>query len=226
MNPKSNVFLFAFILVSCLNIWAGHSNNESLVYFTKPLLIPLLAIWFFFETKNAIPVFRNMIFVALFFSWAGDTLLMFVPSKGEQFFLLGLVSFLTAHILYATAFFKNVNWGNGFLKKNWWAIIPFILIYLLINYFLIPTVSKAMQAPVMIYGGVIMLMAIAALNRKDAVAQNTFQLVFLGALIFMVSDIILAFNKFYAPIEYASFLIMSTYLLGQFCIVKGWTKNI
>jgi len=52
-----------------------------------------------------------------------------------------------------------------------------------------------MQVPVLVYGAVITLMAIAALNRKNVVSKDSFQLVFLGALIFMASDMILAFNR-------------------------------
>ena len=224
MNSKNLFRLLIFLILSLINIWAGHTENESLAFFSKPLLMPALALWFYSETKNSLPPFRNLILLALFFSWGGDTLLMFVESKGEQFFLLGLLSFLTAHVLYAVAFLKNVNLRKGFLNKNWWAAVPFIILYGGINYFLIPNVPKAMQAPVLIYGAVIMFMAISALNRNTFVVKGSFQYVFVGALTFMVSDMILAFNKFDSPIPNASVLIMSTYLLGQFWIAKGWSK--
>jgi uncharacterized membrane protein YhhN len=48
-----------------------------------------------------------------------------------------------------------------------------------------------------------------------------FQSVLIGALLFIASDSILAFNKFYQPIPYASLLIMVTYLAAQYGIVWG-----
>ena len=221
--PSNKILLLLYLLLSLLNIIAGSIENSTLVFISKPLLMPALGLWFYRQTKNHPPVFRNLILWAIFFSWGGDTLLMLVPSRGEQFFLLGLISFLIAHILYTTAFLKNVNLSNGFLKKNLWALLPFLLIYGSANYLLIPNVPEAMKIPVLIYGAVILFMATAALNRKDIIPIPTFQFVFWGALTFVLSDLILAFNKFNSPIDYSSFWIMSTYLLGQFWIAKGWS---
>jgi uncharacterized membrane protein YhhN len=45
-----------------------------------------------------------------------------------------------------------------------------------------------------------------------------------GAIFFVSSDSILAFNKFYAPVPLASFLIMITYLVAQYLITVGILK--
>ena len=48
--------------------------------------------------------------------------------------------------------------------------------------------------------------------------------VFFGAIAFVISDSILAINKFYAPFEKSSFFIMLTYLVAQYLIVVGILK--
>jgi uncharacterized membrane protein YhhN len=48
----------------------------------------------------------------------------------------------------------------------------------------------------------------------------------LGALLFVISDSILAINKFYQPFEAAGVLIMLTYGLAQFFIVEGAGRYI
>ncbi len=48
--------------------------------------------------------------------------------------------------------------------------------------------------------------------------------VFIGAIVFVISDSILAINKFYTPIEKSSFFIMLTYLVAQYLIVIGVLK--
>ena len=183
--------------------------------------MPILALWFYFQTKDNPSTFRQLILIALFFSWGGDTLLMFVESKGEHFFLFGLVSFLLTHVLYTTAFFKTVSWKNGFLWKNKWIIIPFMIFFLGFQNYLLPDVEEAMQIPVAVYGSVIILMVLAALNWNTFLEKKAFQLVFLGALLFMFSDSIIALNKFKSAVPQAHIWIMSLYLLGQYLIVRG-----
>ena len=49
-------------------------------------------------------------------------------------------------------------------------------------------------------------------------------IVLLGAVFFVTSDSILAINKFHSPITLATFWIMLTYLIAQFCITYGILK--
>ena len=48
--------------------------------------------------------------------------------------------------------------------------------------------------------------------------------VLIGAVFFVTSDSILAINKFYCPVPNPLLWIMSTYLIAQFCLVKGILK--
>ncbi|MFT6319868.1 MAG: putative membrane protein YhhN [Granulosicoccus sp.] len=221
MPNKNTTLLFLYLLVSLINLWAGYSYNNTLAFYSKPLLMPILALWFYFQTKDHPSSFRQLILFALFFSWGGDTLLMFVESKGEHFFLFGLVSFLLTHVLYTTAFFKTVSWKNGFLWKNKWVVISCLIFFLGFQNYLLPDVEEAMQIPVAVYGGVIILMVLAALNWNTFVGKKAFQFVFLGALLFMFSDSVIAWNKFKSALPQAHLWIMSLYLLGQYLIVRG-----
>lgn len=223
--PQSSI-IFIYLIVTVLNLFAGYSHNETLAFYTKPFLMPLLALWFFVQTKIQPSTFRNLILGALFFSWGGDVLLMFVESQGEHFFLMGLLSFLITHILYATAFFKIVSLKKGFLQKRKWVVIPFLFFYLAFNYYLIPDVAKEMQIPILIYSSVIILMVLAALNWSTFVADITFQLVVTGAIAFMLSDMIIALNKFKSPVPNAAVWIMVLYLFGQYRMVKGFSSFI
>lgn len=221
MPNKNTILILLYLLVSLINLWAGYTYNNTLAFYSKPLLMPLLALWFYFQTKEHSSVFRQLILFALFFSWGGDTLLMFVESRGEHFFLFGLVSFLLTHILYTTAFFKTVSWKNGFLWQNKWVLVPFLIFFLGFQNYLLPDVEDAMQIPVAIYSSVIIVMILAALNWNTFVESKAFQLVFLGALLFMFSDSIIALNKFKSAVPQAHIWIMSLYLLGQYLIVRG-----
>ena len=63
-----------------------------------------------------------------------------------------------------------------------------------------------------------------AFNRKNLVNSTSFLLVFIGALIFVVSDSCIAINVFYKPFEFARIAIMSTYTIAQFLIIYGVIK--
>ena len=81
-----------------------------------------------------------------------------------------------------------------------------------------------MLLPVVIYMLVILSMSTSAYLRKDKANILSYGLVFLGAIFFMISDSILALNKFYETIQLANILIMTTYALAQYLIVLGILK--
>ena len=68
---------------------------------------------------------------------------------------------------------------------------------------------------------IILAMATSAFLRQGKINSSSYNLVFFGALTFMVSDSLLALNKFYLAFAFADFSIMLTYALAQLLIVKG-----
>jgi uncharacterized membrane protein YhhN len=48
--------------------------------------------------------------------------------------------------------------------------------------------------------------------------------ILIGAVLFVSSDSLVAFNKFYNPLVLSSFIIMITYLIAQYLIVSGILK--
>jgi uncharacterized membrane protein YhhN len=60
-----------------------------------------------------------------------------------------------------------------------------------------------------------------ALNRKGRVNKRSFQLVFIGSLLFVISDSMIAVDKFYGEIPQAGFWIMLTYISAQYLIMRG-----
>ena len=203
-----------------------NSFNQNLVYISKPLLISTLAVWFSLETRLK-SLFSKLILGALIFSVGGDTLLMFVQSYGEQFFLLGLTSFLMAHVCYFLAFYNYKKDAPGLIKRKPWTILPLTVYFIGFIWFLLPDVPESMKIPVFIYSMVIASMALSAQDLQGRVNQNVFLIVFIGVLFFVLSDSIIAVNKFKAgqvEIPFARIWIMSLYILGQYLIVRGSEK--
>ena len=165
---------------------------------------------------------RKMILTGLVFSWIGDGLLLF-EGTDSLFFIGGLASFLLTHIFYIV-YFLSINSPNiSLLKKQ-----P-LLSLLVIAYggglvwLLFPHLG-AMKIPVMAYAVVISTMLISSLYAYGKVNKAAGNAYVLGALAFVLSDSLLAINKFYQPIPYAGVFIMLTYCAAQFLIVRGYLK--
>lgn len=157
--------------------------------------------------------------VALLFSLGGDVLLLFT-NHNNNFFIFGLISFLIAHIAYIVLFSKQRN-----QKLAVWKPFTTILIYAIGFFLLLKNSLADMLLPVAVYMLVITLMAVFAFTRKGNVLKSSFIWVFSGALFFMLSDSLIALNKFYTQIPNSAIWIMSTYALAQFLIVMGVLKN-
>lgn len=166
--------------------------------------------------------------IALFFSWLGDVFLIF-QHRNSLYFMLGLGAFLIAHLTYVYTYKKARIEGvetHGLLStQRIRYTFMLILAGLGLVYVLFPYLGD-MMIPVIVYASVIVLMAIYALNRFGKTSLSSFFLVFLGAIVFMVSDSTLAINKFMQPIPYAGVWIMLTYILAQYLIVEGLLKHM
>jgi uncharacterized membrane protein YhhN len=201
-----------------------------LEFVVKPLLMPGLLFFLYLKTRGAgaaIIPFTKRIAFGLIFSWFGDILLMF-SGRGELFFMGGLVSFLLAHFFYIAAFLYSI-WNAGalespcwapFLRRRPWWTVPFVLLLFGLYGYLYGGLGE-MRVPVLIYAVTILTMAALALNRKGCVRERSFWPIFIGSLLFVVSDAVLAANKFADSVPEAGFIVMATYIAAQCLIAEG-----
>lgn len=148
---------------------------------------------------------------ALALSLCGDVFLM-LPG---DYFIPGLASFLVAHLFYIAVFRQGQRWfpnpaalvatltvGAGMLAVLWSGLGA-------------PVLKVAVAA----YVTIIALMAAQALGRARTLGSTQASWVALGACIFMVSDSLIAVNKFVTPVPLASLWILVTYYAAQMLMV-------
>lgn len=220
MKKKYWYLLFAFILIG--DIVGIQLQNKELQFFFKPLILIVLIGYFDSQLRSFTKGISKWILAALLFSLAGDVLLMFVE-KNSIFFLLGLSSFLLAHIFYIV-FFHHVR-VNEKVKSNSWLLVAVVVYYAALNSLLSPYLGD-MKIPVLVYGIVISFMFMLAMHMLFIKNKSAGQWMMFGALLFVISDSVLAINKFYQSFEYAGIIIMLTYGLAQLFIVEGASRNI
>lgn len=196
-----NNLLLLIILSGLLHITGQYVKIASLKYLFKPLTTILIFILAFQLDPGIHSIYRILILSGLVFSLMGDVFLMLPKDR----FIAGLASFLVAHLLFIGAMVS----GFG----PFYAWIPLIAIAIYMGIFLrilLPKTGK-MTLPVFIYALVIMLFLWQAAGRAWYLAGDSSGYAFYGALLFVVSDSILAYNKFVRPFKAAEFLIMTSY---------------
>jgi uncharacterized membrane protein YhhN len=211
---KKRVWIIIFL--------AMQLNNAALEKFFKPLLIPVLFLLFVTELKGYASSLKTWIFLALACSWFGDILLMF-QEKNSVFFLAGLASFLLAHIFYIISFHKIRIREK--VKSNPLFLLLVVIYYGLLIWWLNPFLGD-MKLPVRIYGIVISFMFMLALHLLFISNKKAGRQIMIGALLFVISDSVLAINKFYQSFEGAGITIMLTYGIAQLLIISGMINYI
>lgn len=219
---RQTIFISLFLIVSVGDLIAIAISNQSLQFICKPLIL-LSLIGYYLEAVET----RSMVFVrALFFSWVGDVLLLFT-SRSELFFMLGLCAFLISHLLFIQAYrqHRNSNLDQELLgtQKVRYAL-PIILASTGLIVILFNSLGS-LQIPVVVYSLVLCVMVLTALFRFGRTTSQSFWMAFIGAALFMISDALLAINKFLHPIEGAGFMIMLTYIAAQYLIVNGLIRH-
>lgn len=149
---------------------------------------------------------------ALVTSLAGDVFLML-----PNLFIPGLVSFLLAHLAYIALLKRGARWfesrpallgtvavGAAMYAWLWHSGLP-----------------ADLRIPVAVYVLVIALMATQALGRAKQLHTQHARTVALGACLFMLSDSLIAVDRFVEPIPVVLLWVLSSYFAAQFCIVHG-----
>lgn len=210
---KSNHWLLLFITDAVLHLVTTVYSFPTLNLLTKPLLMILLGGYFISLVGSNLTKLSILVILALVGSWFGDTFLM-LQGSNPLFFIFGLGSFLLAHIAYILAFkkFDTVLTSSGRLVTS----ILFISYSLVLSYVLWSGLGE-MKIPVILYALVLTLMGIFGVIKNMGVSN----FVVIGAVLFILSDSMIAYDKFVEPFSSSRFLIMCTYISAQFLIIRG-----
>jgi len=213
------IWLILAIVFAALEVLALSKNLPNLERVAKPAVMVCLFVWLYLSTGLK----GNLLWfgVGILLSLAGDVLLMISLNR---MFLFGLAAFLLAHLSYIAGFkdqFTSVS-GSSFLL---------IVILAVSVRRVIRRIVGAMRAkgenrlvvPVIVYSLVISVMLFAAMSTIFDPAWKTSATLFvsLGAFLFYISDMILAWNKFVTPITNGRIFSIAAYHLGQIGVITG-----
>lgn len=193
-------------------------DGRWLHYIAKPLATLLIAaiVW---RASPATPGYRRAILLGMGFSCLGDIALM-LPFDA---FVPGLVAFLLAHVCYIVAFRAGFGAGRGLLLAA--ALLALFAGINLAGLWL--RLPGELRVPVVVYVVVLALMATLALARAWSrvspapSAHTTARWAAAGAVLFVISDSVLAWDRFGGGLPVASLCVLSTYYAAQYCIARS-----
>jgi len=213
------MFWIAALVFAALESLALWKKSRLLEYLAKPAVMVVLFLWLW--TSTGLSGAALWFGLGILLSLMGDILLMI---SLDRLFMAGLVAFLLAHLAYligfntpipqisAWGFFLAIMVGLGGMRT-----IRRIIAALVANG------QARMRTPIIIYGTVISLMLLSAMMKLTDLTWNANAgvLVSVGAFLFYVSDIILAWHKFVAPIQHGRIYNIGAYHLGQIILIAG-----
>lgn len=202
---SGNFFSFCsvFFGVSCLIV--NKSNHYNLLYFFKS------------ATIIAICLTTSIKYNILIFSLLGDIFLMF-----DNLFLLGELMFLINNGINCWLIFSTLYNKHEYTFNNWitlyTTVILFALNIVILN--LISSTSKKWSRINIIYAFFLSLMVLLGINYSSMSRATNFLGV--GTTMFMISDILIALDKFYYPIKNVYWIALPLYWIGQYLILNNY----
>ena len=192
-------------------VWAESTGNNWLALGFKTPLSILFVITALLQPK-VLPRYFKFVFVGLILGLVGDVCLAL---PGLNAFRVGLVVFLAGHILYILAFAiltRRMDWINP-------VNILIIAISGGVYLWLLPHLGK-MLVPVTFYIAVISVMVAGAWAafRNSGVRRLGAWFILVGAVLFYVSDIFVAHQRFVMEQFYNRLIGLPLYYTAQFLL--------
>jgi uncharacterized membrane protein YhhN len=196
------------IISAGIHLWGEYNGPAILIYLFKPLTMVFIISIATLAKRPPSNRYKYAVIAGLLFSMVGDVFLM-LPM---DLFIAGLISFLVAHLIYIYAFRSGRPWRIKFMP------VLLLAIYGVVIYSILLPGLNGMAVPVAVYVVVILTMAWQAWDQWDQARARWALLAFIGALLFVISDTVLALNRFGEPFQAARALTLSTYYSAQWLI--------
>lgn len=196
---------------------AGEIDGWRWLHWICKPLATLCILWTVLRTEPAVsPRYRRWMAAGMVASLAGDVFLM-LP---QDAFVAGLVSFLLAHLCFIVALL-----GDSRFAERPLGMLACVAYGALNLWALWPSLPDALHVPVVVYVLVLAAMGGQAVVRArrhamDELAASA-QWSMAGALIFMLSDTLLAWDRFRFVIPMSGMWVLATYYAALWCLARS-----
>lgn len=205
-----------FLLVLLLHLICIYLEMSTPRLITKLLLLPILIFYLAAEPGKTSVV----VYIGLFCSFLGDLLL---TRSSEVFFLFGMLAFIGTHVCNIIYFY----WlQKGHPGKPMNLVLALVVLSVISGgvYFQLADKLGSFRVPILVYMAIITLMAVMATQTlvNQAILHTAIRCFIPGAALFVLSDGLLALNKFLLHAGSIDIAVMLTYGMAQYFLVKGF----
>jgi uncharacterized membrane protein YhhN len=228
-HPREDTYtgtlLVGYAVAAVVNIAAQAAGIGFFTAITKPFLMLLLFCWAWQVLPGPRPRAGVYLLIGILFAWLGDVLLMGASSdaQGNLFFMLGIGGFFGMQVCYILGFLAIG--GRHLLRAAPLLVVPFVAYWALMNWVMDPGV---MRIPVLLYSIVLVGMSVAALDLVPRLPRAQGWRVFIGSVLFVISDSFIAASAF-ADLHLGNWegvIVMTTYVIAQYLIVTGFARAL
>ena len=210
---RNSLVFYLFWLVSAVEIGAEFYQNQAIIYATKPLLLPLLA-YFYFVTTSAI---NKGYLVALLFNWLANLAFIF-PSSTFLFF--ATLCFIIHRSIIVFEIWK-FEFSRGIrLKPVLMGSAPFLILFLSVIHLVYTDVFEYELYMLIAQAFVMALLGGIAFGAYFLIHDNASKLLFMSALCFALNLFVLGVKLYYLNIDYLKPISMIFFLLGHVFLCK------
>lgn len=200
-----------FYGIAAMHLAACFFQLQRLRYATKPLLLLLLALWYWLAAEKA----SVFVLLGLLAGFVGDTFLMW-PER-RALFGVGLFSFAAGHVFYIL----HMKAYAG--APSVWLLLPLIVVLcamVAVTYRIARRLLPFVFRPFIL--AYMLLFAVSAGFAFLFACGGHGVLPLLGVLLFMLSDYILLHESFREKTRYGNFAVMLTYIAAQYLLMQGF----
>jgi uncharacterized membrane protein YhhN len=226
-------------------------HSPGTVFLCKPMLMLMLMFYLFWSLYKNWLNEDSMMMIALLGAWVGDIGLLlsemftndpnnqgwniFDPNENwaKASFFTGMAGFLMMQLTYQYVFHSTGDPEKvGLLQQKRWLVFPFFLLASgIFSWIIVSPIGAVffshwvLTIPVLLYCMSVSWMILAAINRWGRVSSQSFNLTMIGAVMFLISDFLISFNKFILPFPMSELYVMLLYMPAQFLIIEGFVRQ-
>lgn len=214
MQKTKHTLNFLIFVSAVIAITLDATGNTSLYRAVKPLTSVLVVLLPMLCGRKAPRTYWLLTVTGLLFCLVGDIFLL-----DEANFVFGLGAFLLAHLLFTISFVA--------LDKFKLYLTPLLVLFALgLGYylFLYPSLGS-LAVPVFLYFLFIVVMCWQGISLYLWKKTKAHGMIAIGVVLFLLSDSILALNKFIVPLAWSGVLVLSTYWAAVALLANAAVKK-
>lgn len=209
-NWVASLLLLAFFVISLIEIIAEYAENKLLIWMTKPLILPLLMLYYFKRSKRISYHF----IIALLFSWVAN--LLFIQGSFE-FVFYGVFFFLIYRILVIYIIVNKVKMPNSIPLIL--GSMPFTFLYIIVTLYTYDTLGNNVYL-FLLQGAFTIFLGGFSLGNYIMISNKPNTLLLISTMFMAFNQFIFLLKLYYTEANQLQAVAMVLFVLGQFLLTK------